>query len=913
MKKAKQTSASADKALVKAAAKGDLKEVKNRIAAGAEVNAAAKNEELPLFAAIGSGKLAVVQTLLDAGANLDCIAYPQGSSLKKSPLYYAIEEGHWDIAQTLVKAGANIGLEPWKGENAVGEAANQASKEYYTLTASDEDWLGERRTKAVKEKARANCQRWMQFVRDAIADGVKVRDYWLWNAVNHCHDELALLLISVGVNPDAAPHGSSALVRSIEHGRDDVALALIRAGANVTLRARQSPLLVAAQKGRGNVIAALLKAGADVDAVGDITIGDFGEPEVKEDTDAKGRIIGRTTHVPNPPVAEAATALIVAARLGNEALVNLLLTLGADLNRADKHGLTALAWAQRGGKQSIVELLKKAGANEPEFAEGSLNTALWTAARQGDLPRVEMLLGRGAKPDDPVEDREGKHLPLVSAAREGRLEVVQSLLKHGATVNAVANENWSAGITPLMAAAREGHVTVVKALLNAGADLEVKDAGVEGGGETALHYAARGGHPKIIQALLAAGAKLNAKAKGGHTPLLVAVSETKPKAAKALLAAGADANAGPSDGSGPLYLAASEHQLELVKLLLEHGAQPLPRAKKASFLPLEAAASKGSVAIVQLLLKAGAPVNAQGVVGGTALSSALLFGHADVADVLLKAGADPNLAERDGFTPLMAATRSGNLAAVQFLIQAGANTNAIATDGRTAIKIARQERSKKIIAILEGEAKKQPAPETPARKPAPTKQKQGDEEEVAAPDFSKTSDSPKFQEMLHEVEKLCGTKADSLGDIKGGYSFAVSRADAEKLLADHHQRLLAKGAYFFRHHRDYQDAQDKLGLLPTSDWADLIRTFQTNGANYELMPEDIVRWLKKLSAQQPFIITGAGWDWLEGRFTSPVQSSRTVAHQLYEFCPDIVDQGVGSVKNLARSLEKDGYFFFWWD
>ena len=29
--------------------------------------------------------------------------------------------------------------------------------------------------------------------------------------------------------------------------------------------------------------------------------------------------------------------------------------------------------------------------------------------------------------------------------------------------------------------------------------------------------------------------------------------------------------------------------------------------------------------------------------------------------------------------------------------------------------------------------------------------------------------------------------------------------------------------------------------------------------------------------------------------------------------PDLVDQGIGSVKDLARALEKDGYFFFWWD
>ena len=108
-------------------------------------------------------------------------------------------------------------------------------------------------------------------------------------------------------------------------------------------------------------------------------------------------------------------------------------------------------------------------------------------------------------------------------------------------------------------------------------------------------------------------------------------------------------------------------------------------------------------------------------------------------------------------------------------------------------------------------------------------------------------------------------------------------------------------------------ARIPLAALPTRDWADLIHAFQTNGANYDLMPADIVKWLRKLAAKQSFTITGVSWDWLEGRLTGPVKDSRKLAHQMYDFCPDMVDQGIGSVKHLAQTLEKDGYFFFWWD
>ena len=102
-------------------------------------------------------------------------------------------------------------------------------------------------------------------------------------------------------------------------------------------------------------------------------------------------------------------------------------------------------------------------------------------------------------------------------------------------------------------------------------------------------------------------------------------------------------------------------------------------------------------------------------------------------------------------------------------------------------------------------------------------------------------------------------------------------------------------------------------MLPTQNWADLIAAFQTNGANYDLMPTDIIDWLKKMEKQHPFELTGGGFDWLEGRFLQPPLKARTLAQHMYKFCPDIVDQGIGSTRDLARALEKDGSFFFWWD
>ena len=43
------------------------------------------------------------------------------------------------------------------------------------------------------------------------------------------------------------------------------------------------------------------------------------------------------------------------------------------------------------------------------------------------------------------------------------------------------------------------------------------------------------------------------------------------------------------------------------------------------------------------------------------------------------------------------------------------------------------------------------------------------------------------------------------------------------------------------------------------------------------------------------------------------EECRQLAFEQYAFCPDIVDQGVGSVKALEKTLSKSTVWFFWWD
>lgn len=116
--------------------------------------------------------------------------------------------------------------------------------------------------------------------------------------------------------------------------------------------------------------------------------------------------------------------------------------------------------------------------------------------------------------------------PLVTAARNGELAVVQRLLADGAAADAIGRD----GITALHAATFAADVAIVDALLAAGADPDAADDD----GATALHIAATFGLEPIARALLAAGADPTIVDDFGRTPADAATEQGNPALARLL-------------------------------------------------------------------------------------------------------------------------------------------------------------------------------------------------------------------------------------------------------------------------------------------------------------------------------------------------------------------------------------------
>jgi hypothetical protein len=104
-----------------------------------------------------------------------------------------------------------------------------------------------------------------------------------------------------------------------------------------------------------------------------------------------------------------------------------------------------------------------------------------------------------------------------------------------------------------------------------------------------------------------------------------------------------------------------------------------------------------------------------------------------------------------------------------------------------------------------------------------------------------------------------------------------------------------------------------LSVIKGKSDTEVLKWRQTNGINYDIDNDSIISKLQEWKSKFDFILLGAGMDWLQIQFITQPLDFDKFAEEVYEFCPDIIDQGVGDFEELAPEMKRINGVFLWWD
>ncbi len=364
----------------------------------------------------------------------------------------------------------------------------------------------------------------------------------------------------------------------------------------------------------------------------------------------------------------------------NAALVELLISKGADVNARSASGMTALMFASKykAGTQ-VVDLLLAHGA-DPEARTAKGVTALNYAVAAKDIDVVRMLatrMGPAARQD---ADTAGS--PLLSALQGDNAEIFLLLADAGFNYQAITQD----GRNYLMIAAGKGLDSVVRYLIQKGLDINARDQK----GNSALMYAALKDRRDTIVLLIDKGADVNAADNEGNSILIMTMKEGSGELqgkpiVEYLLRRGAKVNATYQGktwdhGLTPLMIAAGAGHRRQVEILLEKGADVRARARDGSTALIRAVLGSSlsgikvrqdpgkaeqrrieeeQALIVKRLLVAGADPNQVYDKGRTILAEACSRDLVQVAWALVAGGAWTTVKDYSGKTPLMYFSEEG--------------------------------------------------------------------------------------------------------------------------------------------------------------------------------------------------------------------------------------------------------------
>src|SRR4051794_12026566 len=147
------------------------------------------------------------------------------------------------------------------------------------------------------------------------------------------------------------------------------------------------------------------------------------------------------------------------------------------------------------------------------------------------------------------------------------------------------------------------------------------------------------------------------------------------------------------------------------------------------------------------------------------------------------------------------------------------------------------------------------------------------------------------------VERLTAINDDGETEAADGISVVVADGhEAERVMNELSPRIAPGGYRAFWSERRAPNGRkesDEVAVLKTDDPYAIVRLRRSDGGNYGITTQDIIDRLTAWRQTSEFTVVGGSSDWVALVFSGLPERICAFAEEIYQFCPDIVDEGVG--------------------
>lgn len=135
---------------------------------------------------------------------------------------------------------------------------------------------------------------------------------------------------------------------------------------------------------------------------------------------------------------------------------------------------------------------------------------------------------------------------------------------------------------------------------------------------------------------------------------------------------------------------------------------------------------------------------------------------------------------------------------------------------------------------------------------------------------------------------------------------------AKEIVLDNLDRYKTQGKYIFI--ASITSNGYVVGITSaTSDPYALMELAETNGLNYDIETKHIIEKYRKWDSEFGIIPIAIGFDFCECKIRDTHIDYKKLAAEVYELCPDVVDQGTETVEALEDEIKRTGMIYLWWD